>query len=156
MQTFLPYQDFETTARCLDYRRLGKQRVETMQIMNALCGLSTGWVNHPATQMWEGHEETLVNYQIAIVGEWVERGYTDNVCMQKTLEAFEHLRGPFSDPWWLGRPEFHDSHKSNLLKKDFKWYSQFGWSVDDSLEYWWPTREISACQTEALEIATFL
>lgn len=156
MQTFLPYEDFEKTARCLDYRRLGKQRVETMQIMNALSGLSSGWVNHPATLMWEGHELTLLKYQEAIIDEWIERGYADNVCLQKTLLAFDHLNGPFSDPWWLGREEFHDSHKSNLLKKDFEWYSQFGWSVDDSLEYWWPTKEVSSCQTEALEIATFL
>lgn len=32
MQTFLPYADFEKTAKCLDYKRLGKQRVEAWQI----------------------------------------------------------------------------------------------------------------------------
>ena len=33
MQTFLPYPDFVKSAQCLDYRRLGKQRVEAKQIL---------------------------------------------------------------------------------------------------------------------------
>ncbi|MDQ1681515.1 MAG: hypothetical protein QOH99_56, partial [Frankiaceae bacterium] len=35
MQTFLPYADFGASARVLDDRRLGKQRVETLQILRA-------------------------------------------------------------------------------------------------------------------------
>jgi Pyrimidine dimer DNA glycosylase len=33
MHTFLPYPSFEETASILDYRRLGKQRVEGFQIL---------------------------------------------------------------------------------------------------------------------------
>ena len=40
MQTFLQYPDFEKTFKCLDYRRLGKQRVEAMQIYNIISGRS--------------------------------------------------------------------------------------------------------------------
>jgi hypothetical protein len=36
VQTFLPYPDFERTAEVLDDRRLGKQRVEVLQILNAI------------------------------------------------------------------------------------------------------------------------
>jgi hypothetical protein len=36
MQTFLPYEDFTLSAQVLDYRRLGKQRVEALQIYNVL------------------------------------------------------------------------------------------------------------------------
>jgi len=36
MQTFLPFPDFEESAYALDQKRLGKQRVETLQIMQAL------------------------------------------------------------------------------------------------------------------------
>jgi hypothetical protein len=45
LQTFLPYADFVKTAKCLDYRRLGKQRVEAFQILNILEGKTTkaGW-----------------------------------------------------------------------------------------------------------------
>lgn len=39
MQTFLPYENFEESAWALDTRRLGKQRVETYQIMQALFGV---------------------------------------------------------------------------------------------------------------------
>ena len=58
MQTFLPYKDFRKSLQCLDYRRLGKQRVEAMQIHNILTGKneSSAWVNHPAVKMWKGHE----------------------------------------------------------------------------------------------------
>ena len=36
MQTFLPYRGFTESARVLDTRRLGKQRVETIQVLRAL------------------------------------------------------------------------------------------------------------------------
>ena len=36
MQTFLPYSNFQKTAEVLDYRRLGKQRVEGMQIIKTI------------------------------------------------------------------------------------------------------------------------
>ena len=39
MQTFLPYPSFEESAKVLDWRRLGKQRVEGMQIINAISGV---------------------------------------------------------------------------------------------------------------------
>ena len=34
MQTFMPYADIEKSLKCLDYKRLGKQRVEAMQTYN--------------------------------------------------------------------------------------------------------------------------
>ena len=36
MQTFLPYKSFVKSLNCLDNKRLGKQRVEAMQILNAI------------------------------------------------------------------------------------------------------------------------
>jgi len=41
MQTFLPFPDFKKSASCLDYKRLGKQRVEGLQILNAIQGETT-------------------------------------------------------------------------------------------------------------------
>lgn len=38
MQTFLPYSNFAKSVQSLDRQRLGKQRVETMQIMQAIYG----------------------------------------------------------------------------------------------------------------------
>lgn len=56
MQTFLPYPDFELSARFLDRQRLGKQRVEAWQILNVLeelkiPGRTPAWRNHPAVRM---------------------------------------------------------------------------------------------------------
>ena len=34
----MPYADFEKIAKCLDYKRLGKQRVEAMQIHRIVSG----------------------------------------------------------------------------------------------------------------------
>lgn len=69
MQSFLPFWDFEQTAALLDPRRLGKRRVEVLQICDALHRASDGWVNHPVTRMWRDYEPALVAYGLAIVRE---------------------------------------------------------------------------------------
>jgi len=139
MQTFLPFSDFAESAKVLDYKRLGKQRVETMQIMQTLAGISEGWKNHPAVRMWRGYEETLLEYQFHIIHEWISRGYKDNVCWSKTESAYELIgERRAAVPDWLGRADLHASHRSNLLRKNIDWYGQFGWTDSDTLEYVWP------------------
>lgn len=133
MQTFLPYSDFARSASCLDMRRLGKQRVETMQILKALIA-GSGWVNHPATKMWRGHEGALAEYGVAICEEWISRGYKDT-CLGK-IRALCEPGG--SRPAWLGDDAIHASHRSNLLRKDAAYYSQFDWYEPDDMEYVWP------------------
>ena len=137
MQTFLPYPDFEQTAYVLDRLRLGKQRVETLQILNTL-ETGTGWIHHPAVKMWIGYELVLVDYQVAICEEWSRRGYRDT-CLNKTFSIYDRFEMPGTKtPPWLGNPDFHASHRSNLLRKDYNWYSKFGWSEPNDLPYLWP------------------
>jgi hypothetical protein len=50
MQTFLPYESYARSAAVLDRQRLGKQRVEAMQILRVLAGETAGWGNHPAVR----------------------------------------------------------------------------------------------------------
>lgn len=139
MQTFLPFSDFTKSAAVLDRKRLGKQRVETMQIMQTLAGLSQGWKNHPAVKMWRGHEGILLGYQRAVIDEWIKRGYKDNVCWDKTLAAYEEIgESRNTPPEWLGREDIHASHRSNLLRKDAEWYGEFEWSDTSDQEYVWP------------------
>lgn len=137
MQTFLPYPGFANSARVLDRQRLGKQRVEAYQILRALRGVSTGWVNHPATKMWRGYENALCLYGINMCIEWVSRGYKDTL-----MDKFIKLADPDPDalvlPPWLGDFDLHASHRSNLLRKDPAHYSQFGWVESDDLPYVWP------------------
>ena len=79
MQTFLPFPSFEESAASLDYRRLGKQRLEAWQILKALRGEARGWAGHPAVRMWRGHEASLARYGIAVCREWVSRSYADSM-----------------------------------------------------------------------------
>ena len=132
MQTFLPYADFVKTAKTLDYRRLGKQRVEAMQILNVLTGKQKkGWQNHPAVLMWKGHEAALMLYHNVMIDEWKLRGYRNNMVKYDVSDRVNL-------PEWIGDIDFHASHKSNLLRKDPVWYAQYGWNIPDNLEYVWP------------------
>lgn len=138
MQTFLPFEDFAQSAQCLDRQRLGKQRVETLQIMTALIE-GRGWISHPAVRMWENCEVSLMRYQDAICDEWEARGYKDT-CREKTrriLECSQYFQRDWK-PLWLGRADFHFSHQSNLLRKDYDWYIKFFPNMVDDLPYIWP------------------
>jgi len=142
MQTFLPYEDFQKSASVLDYRRLGKQRVEVKQILLAnfqgpIKGdRKTPWYNHPACRMWRGYEGALIAYGIAICEEWSNRGYVDNIYSE--LYEMTNRKLNYDGPPWLGRKDFHDSHKSNLLYKQYSHYKQFNWNVPLNLPYVWP------------------
>src|SRR4051795_3786947 len=91
MQTFLPYADFERTARSLDQRRLGKQRVEAMQLLNALTVPGHGWRHHPAAHMWRGDEESPLGYRLGGCKGWSELGHADTVATKITDALHERL-----------------------------------------------------------------
>ena len=138
MQTFLPYPEFTKSAEVLDYRRLGKQRVEAWQLLNILISGKTvgGWVNHPATRMWRGSELSLALYGRTICEEWIRRGYNDSL-----LDRFNKILGNapvLIPPVWLGNSEFHRSHQSNLVRKDSVFYGPKFPGVPSNLPYIWP------------------
>src|SRR4029450_2243860 len=54
LQTFLPYPDFAASAQALDQRRLGKQRVEALQVLRGLTTPGNGWGHHPAGRVGGG------------------------------------------------------------------------------------------------------
>lgn len=156
MQTFLPYPSFAQSARSLDRNRLGKQRVECLQILYAITGHKvvsvhgyfiakakvSRWRNHPAVKMWVGHEWALVDYAKAVIAEWASRGYRDNVAKKLDFLA-EHVLPKLTNsgaPGWLGTPEFHAAHRSNLLRKNSPWYGKLGWTEPSNLPYAWPGR----------------
>ena len=130
MQTFLPYSNFQKTAEVLDWRRLGKQRVEGMQIIKTiLTPEQKGWQNHPIVIMWTPYVQALQLYTNTIINEWIKRGYNNNM---KLYEIDSIVM-----PHWLGNKEFHTSHKANLLRKDYEYYSQFGWKENLESPYVW-------------------
>jgi hypothetical protein len=149
VQTFLPVADFEDGARLLDSPRLGKQRVETLQILRALELPDYGWVSHPVVRMWRGRTPALVAYGLAMVRVWRERGFADTT---ETLigEFAPEVIGASQDdlaaagmlPSWVGNEALHLSHRSNLIAKDPEFYrgrftQLFGPEPDD-LPYVWP------------------
>jgi hypothetical protein len=137
MQTFLPYPSLELSAKTLDRQRLGKQRIEAMQILQTLAGVSKGWANHPAVKMWKGHECVLAAYAITMCREWKARGYKDT-CEDKIVALMEKFPQGKRRPEFIGDEKFHSSHRSNLLRKDPEFYGQFGWNDDPAAPYVWP------------------
>ncbi|GAB3210363.1 MSMEG_6728 family protein [Marinactinospora thermotolerans] len=144
MQTFLPHAGFAASAQVLDDRRLGKQRVETLQILRALVWPEYGWKHHPAVAMWRGFVPALVGYGVAICREWRERGYSDAVLPAlleftggRVPEEPELCAGDLMPPW-LGAEPLHDSHRSSLLRKDAAHYLAHFPEVPEHLPYVWP------------------
>lgn len=134
MQTFLPYPSAASSAQVLDRQRLGKQRVEALQILRTLQGRSSGWANHPAVRMWRGHEHALAAYGVVMCDEWLRRGYKDT-CRTRFVET---ANGPLIWPTWIGDEAFHRSHQSNLVRKLPAHYRTFFPDVPDDLPYVWP------------------
>ena len=150
MQTFLPYPDFERTARVLDRTRLGKQRVECIQIVRALTRPTYGWQHHPAVLMWRGHLEALGRYALTCCTTWTDQGFADTCAATIALDLAEagvtsvrsqpELAAADELPRCLGDPAFHRSHQAALVRKDPEHYGPLFPGVPADLEYVWPTR----------------
>lgn len=149
MQTFLPFPDFARTAAVLDGRRLGKQRVEAVQVLRALTVPGYGWRHHPAARMWAGYEEALTSYGLAVCARWRSTGRADTCAatLVADLAARTGLTQPRDQaelaaarelPPWLGDPDFHRRHQSALLRKDPAHYARWFPDVPDDLPYLWP------------------
>ena len=148
MQTFLPYADFARSAEALDRKRLGKQRVECIQVLRGLTRPGYGWRHHPAVKMWRGHEEALGRYAYTCCETWVRLGFGDTCAAtiaDDLSEAGVHqvrtqpqLAEAGALPPWLGDEAFHRSHQSSLLRKDPDHYGPLFPGVPDDLEYVWP------------------
>ena len=141
MQTFLPYANLRKSVQCLDYRRLGKQRVEAFQMLNCITGKSQSraWQNHPCTRMWRKYPECLAYYKDLCINEWDWRGYNNSMPFTDETWLSDSFRFPQSKmPAWLGDKRLHSSHRASLLHKDIEFYGQYNWREKPLLKYWWP------------------
>ena len=158
MQTFLPYADFERSARALDPKRLGKQRVETIQVVRALTRPGYGWANHPAVLMWRGYEEALGRYGLTCCKVWTEQGFGDTCAATilsdlraagvTRLRSQSELEAAGAVPPWLGNETFHASHRSALVRKDPTYYRAVFPDTPDDLPYLWPVRSPAVLDAE--------
>jgi len=146
MQTFTCYHDHAKTAADLDTARLGKQRVEVLQILRALRGETDGYTFHPAVRMWEGHEPALLLYGLVICHEWrVKRGHEDKVWhqLEEMSPTYWDPRTPLENeryeaPGWLSNKWVLRSHRSNLIRKAPHHYADKYPSTPELMPYLWP------------------
>jgi hypothetical protein len=158
VQTFIPYADFGRTARALDDKRLGKQRVEALQIVRALTVTGYGWASHPATLMWKGYEEALGRYGLTCCEVWIERGFADScadtisadlaVAGVSTIRTQAELAVANALPTWLRDEAVLISHRSALVRKDPKFYRSRFPGVPPDLPYVWPVRSERVLEAE--------
>ncbi|MFE9174408.1 MSMEG_6728 family protein [Streptomyces kebangsaanensis] len=152
MQTFLPYPDFTESARVLDRRRLGKQRVEAVQVLRGLTVPGYGWRRHPAVRMWAGYEEALVRYGLDVCRVWREYGHQDGCAATlvaglaaarpgAVVRGQAELAAAGELPPWLGDEALHRSHRSALVRKDPDRYAPLFPGVPDDLPYVWPASD---------------
>jgi hypothetical protein len=163
VQTFLPYADFDRSARVLDDKRLGKQRVETLQVVRALTRPDYGWKNHPAVLMWKGFEEALGQYGLTCCAAWTDLGFADTCAatIVTDLQAYgidavrtqPELAAAGAVPPWLGDEALHRSHRSALVRKDPEHYRTLFADVPDDLDYVWPVRSAAAVAAEQRKAA---
>lgn len=157
MQTFLPFKNFKQSAKALDNKRLNKQILEGYQILKVLNNPDprAAWRNHPAAKMWEGHEEALFSYIMAMVDEANVRG----IKTDKNLANLTELRNKTINHWGKGLPKWMlqrgkidrvvATHKANLYRKDPEYYWKFEEAVRndlnkpccDTCQYYWVTHE---------------
>jgi hypothetical protein len=162
MQTFTPYSDFEASARALDTKRLGKQRVEVIQIVRALTVPGYGWASHPAVLMWKGYEEALGRYGLTMCDVWLELGFGDTCAATiaadlravgiETIRTYPELQAAGALPGWLFTDDVQRSHRSSLVRKDPDHYRPIFPDVPDDIDYFWPVRSPVVVERELRKI----
>ena len=159
MQTFTPYSDFEESLRALDLKRLGKQRVEVIQIVRALTVPGYAWSSHPAALMWKGYEEALGRYGLTACKVWTERGFGDSCAATiaadlraagiAEIRSYHELAANNALPPWLFEEAVQLSHRSSLLRKDPEHYGPlFPPDTPRDLDYIWPVRSPAVIERE--------
>ncbi|MER7073122.1 MSMEG_6728 family protein [Terrabacter sp. NPDC000476] len=158
MQTFVPYAEFDRAAAALDTKRLGKQRVEVIQIVRALTVPGYAWASHPATLMWKGHEEALGAYGLATCEEWRARGFADTCAATIVADlaaagvgaprGYAELHEAGALPSWLFDDAVQGSHRSALVRKDPEHYGALFPDTDPTVPYVWPVRSAAVLERE--------
>lgn len=167
---FIIVPDIQKTAEMLDYKRLGKQRVEAFQIINCLDeydrtgNITQGWKNHPATKSWMGFTNHLKVYFNIITREWVKRGYTNNMSFYEIDETPYNIVdcgfdgksitydaskfNIYSFPFWVSFYPFYMSHQAALCRKNpqhYKFLLKPELNYFLNFGYFWPCNVSNQC-----------
>ncbi|MCS7094410.1 MAG: pyrimidine dimer DNA glycosylase [Thaumarchaeota archaeon] len=109
MQIFRPYVDWRRSADVLDDRRLGKQRVECMQVLNVILRKlgwindgRKGWLNHPIGLLYynsgKPYVRDIVGFFNACVQEWVNRGFRNSIDLSDISHLLARVEGTEGTP----------------------------------------------------------
>ena len=110
-----------------------------------------------ATKMWTGYEYLLAYYGLVMSTEWKHRGYVDNLLpyfAQKMVDLTVEGKHFESIPWFIGCEPFHESHRSNLLRKAPEYYSEFFSDTPSDLPYIWTPEEMSVPRVTCVRMLT--
>lgn len=143
----MTHMSYGKTARALDLRTLGHQRIEAFKVFNDLTqGVKK---RHPVYSMWDGYEFSLGIYTMMMCMEWVNhRGCADKI-FYKVYRIIEEIkrndhRFTYVEPPWLKDKAVLRSHRSNLLRRENdgviageNYFRAFG-NIDDDWPYIWP------------------
>lgn len=132
MQIFLPYPDFKQSVECLNNIHLNSQKWNC-QVMAKTFTRNDRWASHPTFLAWKPYYESFKYYHDLVVDEWLKRGFRTIAVKYETPKPDKRFL-----PWFIGEEMFHQSHRSNLLRKDPTYASRFGWRDPDDLPYLWP------------------
>src|SRR5579871_2040016 len=134
VNTFLIHPDFKVSARCLDKKRLFKQCVEVIQILNVLEGKTQGFKNHPAVLQWKDYIPCLKLYFNAHLEEVYRRAE------HRTDMNYFVITDIIIRPWFVDNIHFMNSHRAALKRKDPDYYKGIECpEVYLKLGYLWPT-----------------
>lgn len=141
MQTFFTRASLTRSLDDLDDARLGKQRVEGLQIIQTLTGVSDAYKNHPVMFMWRTYESALIIYTMMACVAWQRRGFADSTFWKvaRIAEALEKQElFLYERPPWVDDVDFLRSHRSNLIRKVPERYGPLFKGTPKDLPYLWP------------------
>lgn len=135
MLLFLPFENFEETARSLYGPHLALPINQAFILLKSFARCydvnprtdSSGFENHTVGKFWKGHEIALAKYGKSLVMEMIQRHKSGSDNLQKLkdrarmwdhiLERLEDADWPDTNPTLLGDEEFHSGFRSYLLYK---------------------------------------
>ena len=132
MQVFHPYKSALKSIQCLDNSRMGKQRLECIQILLANNNIDTEWEvpksvpPHKNVVLWKNYSGYLFYYLGILLNEWEDRGMKNFVCRG----MYEKLRNIYGLQENTKRPRFIDNkfiqtQRLSLLNKKMEHYYKF-------------------------------
>lgn len=163
MQTFLSENTFSASVGALDNVRLQKQYLEGWQILDAIAKTPLGGgqridgkvpfaSNHPATNMWRGHEYQLMVYLRHCRNELISRDIKTDVVSAKiaVTAAGSDWRDKSLPAWWEDeqiRVKIETTHRASLWRKMPEHYPDF-YACSERLVATYP--EVLLCCDRAL------